>query len=366
MFEPSRLADNDDFVQHDEDLDSPDVNIVIVRGELIESSQLNDYAFRGPELMSMNFVDFCVFTTQHKIGSNDRLPPVNLPSMKSFYCPQHPLSDSHYRQISPNGSKFLPSFSGATFASADDPEERLMYVSSMQLLFRRWDSWDEVLFWGHDWETSFAEFWNTAPPFTQSCVHNTQLQRQAREAADEARESSEHFSFADSGNPLETPSLIAHVNEDSDDDLPFEDFTSTVAPFQEKPKVLEWTRAGLHIGTKTGLIPPDISDRFSPSSHSLSNNGVLASDTSLKNWLTDMDNFSEVAVMSGDSISSHPSTSYVIPDFAIQDPFMARILYNKYVAASYKLQVRYLQVDQILQVEHWRRLGNHTVLLSRM
>jgi hypothetical protein len=30
---------------------------------------------------------------------------------------------------------------------------------------------------------------------------------------------------------------------------------------------------------------------------------------------------------------------------------MARILYNNYVAISYKLQVHYLHVDQILEVE---------------
>lgn len=315
MNSSSRVG-NDLSVPPDNAIESPDVNIVIVHGKLIESSQLNDYAFRGPELMPMNFVDFCVFTTQQRIGSDNWSLPHNLRSIKSLYRPQHPLSDSHYRQVSPNGSKYLPSFSGASFISADDPTERIMYISSMQLLFRRWDSWDEVMFWAQDFETSFAQFWETASPFTRSCIHNTQLQRQAREAADLAHETSENSSFIHSGSR----NGVVETDEEEVDFL-FHDFTSAVAPFQEKPKVLEWTQAGLHIATKAGLIPPNIGDnRFSVTSVSFSNNGVLGSDASLKTWLTDMDTSSEVAVRSGGPTSSHPSTSYVIPDLTTQNP----------------------------------------------
>ena len=106
-----RSADDDRSFPHDNDVSAPsDVNIVVVHGETIESSQLNDYAFRGPELMPMIFVDFCVFTTQKRISFDISKISDNLCSVCSFYHPQHPLSGLHYRHITTNGSKFLRAF----------------------------------------------------------------------------------------------------------------------------------------------------------------------------------------------------------------------------------------------------------------
>src|ERR1700733_9792745 len=104
--------------------------------------------------------------------------------VRSRYQSDHPQSSSHFRQVCSNDTKVLPCFIGATFASPDSPTDRLLYVASMQVLYRPWKTWEDVMTWAEDWETSYADFYDQCSPFTRSCVHNTQLCRQARDAVD--------------------------------------------------------------------------------------------------------------------------------------------------------------------------------------
>src|ERR1700730_471322 len=149
--------------------------------------------------------------------------------------------------------------------------------------------------WAQHWETSFDTFWDTTSAFTRSCIHNTQLRRQAYEAADDAAENAKATSFIDQHTNLPDDFISTSLENDNEDDA-FDDFVPTIFPFQEKKKVLGWTQACLHVGVHAGLIPPIPTNHPPPTHLTFSNNGILTSDASLKSWLTDMDNHTETIV----------------------------------------------------------------------
>ena len=121
------------------------VNIGIVDGVLIECNQLNDYAFRGQEFLDMTFTEYCLNTydtpllarhiaAEIKLASDDRRPGPP-PNLRSRYRSCHPASNSHIRVTYKSGHRHMPSFVGASFASATIPAERILYVASMMVLF---------------------------------------------------------------------------------------------------------------------------------------------------------------------------------------------------------------------------------------
>jgi hypothetical protein len=57
-----------EIINDDQDLDAM-VDIDIMGGTLMEHSQLNDYAFRGQELLDMSFFDFCISTYEVKLNT---------------------------------------------------------------------------------------------------------------------------------------------------------------------------------------------------------------------------------------------------------------------------------------------------------
>lgn len=278
---------------------------------MIENTPLNDYAFRGRELSDMNFVDFCVFTTHKKANVGNVQSPQPLSSGSNlaprvFYRTEHPLSTSHFRQLCSYPSKYLPCFIGAGFASPDVPSERQLYLASMLILFRPWISWDDVIAWSENWEASFLDFIDNCSPFIRSCIHNTQLCRQARDAADAvAADNCDQDVLSASLVPFVDP-----VTEESD----LEDALLSLllpAPHTERPEVARWADDGLHTGAKAGLILP--SDALACPGV-LTNDGVNMDSALLGTWLSEMESITEAVVLN-EAVIPNASSSYVIPDY---------------------------------------------------
>jgi hypothetical protein len=306
-------------LQDNEDPETTQVCLTVAKGQIVEASQLNDYAFRGPELEEMNFVDFCVFTNHKKIGRgfgtehdpNNHGPN---PKTRSRYHPEHPQSSTHFRQVCTNDTKVLPCYIGARFATPDNPSERLLYVASMQVLYRPWKTWDDVMTWAADWEAAYASFYEDCSPFTRSCMHNTQLCRQAQEAVDaEHTVDEEHDSFQEDAQANTGMERVETITSDEEEDINDFEVTQLPAPYTENPTVMLWAEDGVRLGAKAGLLPPLNPAERSTSEQDL-NEGAHADASNIADWLTKMDEHAEKTVRAGTEAQTG-SESYVIPGY---------------------------------------------------
>ena len=317
--------------------DASEVRLTVARGCIIETSQLNDYAFRGEEFQDMNFVDFCVFTNHKRIDFDVDTPPnpnnyVPNPAARSMYHPDHPQSSTHYRQVCSNPSKGLPCFIGATFASPDIESERLVYLASMQVLYRPWRTWDDVMSWAIDWETSFASFYNNCPPFIQSCIENTQLSRQAREAAD--ADHIEEESVVEDENLAEADkNLMGIGNNDNNLDEIVNDFETRhfPPPYMEKSSVMTWAEDCVRLGVKAGLFPNAIQAANTTQKSKL-NGGATTNASKLREWSQKMDEHTE-SIVKGDTEKGKPTESYVILGF---DPACQAVVHQTEERSSFQ------------------------------
>ena len=262
----------------------------------------------------MNFVDFCVFTNHKRIDFDDNvLHNVNKhgpnPGIRSKYRPDHPQSSSHYRQVCNNPTKGLPCFVGASFASPDIEAERLLYCASMQVLYRNWYTWDDVMIWAGDWESSFQTFYDNSEPFIKSCVENTQLCRQARDAAD-ADHLEEEIGHEDEAS---NPTTMVFDDEDADENVNDFEVCNVPPPYMEKMGVMNWAEDGVRLGTTAGLLP-HATHAVDTAKKSLLNEGASTTSHNLHEWLEKMDTHAE-SVVKGDDKGQTTPASYVIPGF---------------------------------------------------
>jgi hypothetical protein len=273
------------------------VNLGIVNGVFIERNQLNDYAFRGVELMDKTFVEFCLDTYDTKLTTKQIASEAKLstnqtsssrsPNVRSRYRSGHPACSSNIRVAFNAGHRYMPSFIGASFASATIPAERSLYLASMMLLFRRWDSWRDVMLWSLDWEQSFHEFMHSTTITTHHYIHNTQLERECRAAAD-----AKFDRQRDGENYLddERDNASLHASPDDDDALS-QDIPLYPVPFQYPRRVCEYAEGAMQAGMHSGLLPdPTVLSPLIPAA--LVDPVLDSSD--LGNWLSCMDDLEKV------------------------------------------------------------------------
>ena len=176
----------------------------------------------------------------------------------------------------------------------------------------------------------FCIFFEHCTPFIRACIHNTQLCRQAWDAAEEAAKGNQLQDEEGSFGMELTQAVFQEDTSDTDemDPLGLGDFP---LPFVERPDVLQWADDGVRTGMKSGLIPA-LQATVHPDSTSLV--GVNTDSKPLEGWLAEMDEFSET-VISSDETTSAGSASYIIPDF---DPLLV---------ADSSVSERGLSVDDI-------------------
>lgn len=80
-------------------------------------------------------------------------------------------------------NRYLPPFTGTSFASPSKPDKSELYWSSMLTFFKPWTCWEELLHLIGDAQTSFREFHATTSPAIQSQIVSTQLARNSNDVA---------------------------------------------------------------------------------------------------------------------------------------------------------------------------------------
>jgi hypothetical protein len=248
--------------------DDVPVNISVINGNLVERSQLNDYAFRGKEHLDLTLLDFCLNTYDTKLTHDQQnmmsrigtdADEVNRSiNVRSRYRDGHPAVATHIRVTYSDGHRHMPSFIGASFASPTNELERELYVASMLIIFARWDSWEQVIAWGIDWEETFRLFMNSAPDQTRRHINNTQLQRECRTAAESKYGVREEEDVAG-------PNFAANDNSSSvgDPDDHVEDLSPV--PFQYSQRVLNYTNGAVQAGMCAGMLPDSRRHTLPPS-----------------------------------------------------------------------------------------------------
>ena len=114
------------------------------------------------------------------------------------------------------------------------------------------------MIWAGDWESSFQTFYDNSEPFIKSCVENTQLCRQARDAAD-ADHLEEEIGHEDKAS---NPTIMVFDDEDANENV--NDFEVCNIPplYMERMGVMNWAEDGMRLGTTAGLLP-HVTDRKS-------------------------------------------------------------------------------------------------------
>lgn len=306
-------ADTDSDTSSSDDLEEAHILLDFANGVLVEKSQLNDYALRGPEFADLNYVDFCLYTYDRNIdpAKDDVSQPT---TSKARYREGHPSQATRIRIRVADQTPFMPCFVGASFASSTDTDNLDLYHASMLVLYRPWTNWEDVLAWSTNWALHFHEFYDTCDPSVRSQINNTQLRRQASEAADTIRLA------RDETDETETRQADASfVLVDSDDD----DARSCVgdvdrfpAPFAFNDKVNQWVKDGLALGLKTGLLAHPICPTVPRVTVASTTNGETVDISPLASWLAEMEKKIEVSLPPLD-VSGHliAAPSAVIPDF---------------------------------------------------
>jgi hypothetical protein len=264
--------------------DSCPVNIEFRNGQIVERSQLNDYAFRGPTFSHMNFVDFCTSTRdvllkEHElvIGNQDTNKRRGRPfNARSRYRTGHPCEKTHVRMARTAGHRYLPSFVGASFAAHNQTTDRSLYCASMMVLFRPWNTWDDVIQWSFSWEANFDQFLATSPNRIVQQIRNTQLQRESKEAAEHRQELEANTlnSRADVTDVLDLDDAVTdNVQQHNINPLP-DSYLETAA-------MRSYTQGAIDAGIKCGLL--DVVEDFNRDFEY----DTASSDISqLENWLT--------------------------------------------------------------------------------
>jgi hypothetical protein len=220
-------------------------------------------------------------------------------NVRSHYCPGHHAQKTHVRIICTNGYCYMPSFIGASFMSATDPAERNMYHASMLILFKPWGSWDNVMAWSTNFDKVFFDFMSTAPYHIQQYMHNTQLERESRMAAEAKNMHNQHKEYEQLDLPIHDSSLL-----DCDlDNVDINDFTPNV--FQYSQRVCEYAQGAIQAGIRCGILNETSFTTTTPLANA---SAVPTSDEgTLAHWLLQMDEI--VADQSSPSDYGIPSTS---------------------------------------------------------
>lgn len=181
---------------------------------LIEKSALSDYACRADnnETDEMSCVDFCVGSRD--VQMSRKRETENSRNTRIHYLPPHPSSAAHCRVLRKSHHRHLPSFIGASFPSAisGDTETHELYLSTMLILFKPWKKWSEVVSWINHLHGPFDDY-VAHNPVARSRIHNTQLQRDSKEAA-----GFRNVQTSQEDRDLLTSPLEHLVPEGSDDD----------------------------------------------------------------------------------------------------------------------------------------------------
>lgn len=284
-----------------------EVQLCVANGVLTERLQLQDYAYRPECFSDMCFVDFCVRTYDVDIKTSTASSTT---IENGTYRVGHPMRSVAYRVHLGDITRCFPNFLGASFPSSTDVDERDLYHATMLMLYCPWVE-DDVMTWALDWNASFLAFYSTCSPHDRSRVNNTQLRRQANEAAD-------NFVHDDEDDLEDSEfTLPSHLVDDESDTSDLEGGSSHIpTPHQYPPSVHDWVHTGAELATRAGLLSsfasdPDVSRPLL---------SINADSSTLPAWKADMDAFShpppatsDQPMDSQDPPSANPSA--IIPGF---------------------------------------------------
>jgi hypothetical protein len=322
------MTDPDVITSSDEREDEEDtVNLNMIDNVLVERSQLSDYAYRGQEFHSLSFVDFCVNTFDAKFTEaqqkiiDRRLDSTSSVSgrqanVRSRYRSGHPATATHIRIAHTTGHRYMPSFIGASFASETDVLSRSLYVASMLILFCPWSTWDDVMVWSLDWEQSFERFMSTAAPSVVRSIHNTQLERECKEAAQNKYSIENDLIEGDHASRIDQEMDCDSLSVSDNDN----DHTSLPLPFQYSKPVQLYASGAIQAGMHSGVLPDTLPQNQAHLFDALSTLEPALNGANLMDWLQEMDEFEsghEPAVV--DPNFGGASSGDVIPGYALDD-----------------------------------------------
>ena len=301
------------------------INLNMIDNTLVERSQLSDYAYRGQHFLSLSFVDFCVNTFDTKLTeaqektmkrASNSTPPVSgrQANTRARYRPGHPATATHIRVAHSDGHRYMPSFIGASFASEIDVVSRPLYLASMLILFCPWTTWDDVILWSLNWDQSFNHFINTAPTSVLRFIHNTQLERECKEAAQNkySIENETNFIETEDGSKMDQDTECESVLDD--------DNYSPPLPFQYSKSVQLYASGAIQAGMHSGILPDTSHQSQTHLSCALSTPEPILNGANLMDWLQEMDEFELVGEPAdADENLGGAARGDVIPGYTIED-----------------------------------------------